>query len=259
MNMRLSVVLLSVALAASAWAQAPATAPATKPATATAPSAFKSEKESMGYALGLQLGGRLKGVDIDYAAIAAGIKDAATGAKALMSDDEIDASMTALQKLVMAQADAEEAALAEKNQKAGDAFLAANAKKDGVKTTASGLQYKVLKAGAGKTPTADDTVSVNYTGTLIDGKEFDSSEGTPVTFPVNRIIPGWTEALQLMKEGDKWQLFIPAKLAYADHGAGQDIGPNAVLIFEVELVSVKAATPPAPALPSLPIQLQPNK
>jgi FKBP-type peptidyl-prolyl cis-trans isomerase FklB len=263
MNMRLSAVLLSLALAASAWAQAPAAAPAAKPAaapaTATAPSAFKTEKERMGYALGLQLGGRLKGVDIDYAAIAAGIKDAATGAKSLMSDDEIDASMTALQKIVMAQADAQQAAEAENNQKAGDAFLAANAKKDGVKTTASGLQYKILKAGAGKTPAATDTVSVNYTGTLIDGKTFDSSDGTPVSFPVNRIIPGWTEALQLMKEGDTWQLFIPAKLAYAERGAGQDIGPNSVLIFEVELISVKAAPASAPAAPALPIQLQPNR
>ena len=263
MNMRLSAVLLSVALAASAWAQAPATAPATKPATApataTAPSAFKTEKERMGYALGLQLGVRLKGVDIDYATIAAGIKDAANGAKSLMSDDEIDASMTELQKQVMAQADAAQAAEADKNQKDGEAFLAANSKKDGVKTTASGLQYKVIKSGTGKTPVAADTVSVNYTGTLIDGKVFDSSDGEPVTFPVNRIIPGWTEALQLMKEGDKWQLFIPAKLAYAERGAGQDIGPNSVLIFEVELISVKVAPPPAPTVPALPIQLQPNR
>ena len=261
MNLRLSAVLLSLALAASAWAQfaAPATKPATAPATATAPSAFKTEKERMGYALGLQLGVRLKGVDLDTAALAAGIKDSAAGNKPLMSDDEVDESLTALQKLVMAQADADEAAAAEKNQKDGDAFLAANAKKDGVKTTASGLQYKVLKSGAGKTPVATDTVSVNYTGTLINGKEFDSSDGTPVTFPVNRIIPGWTEALQLMKEGDTWQLFIPAKLAYAERGAGQDIGPNSVLIFEVELISVKVAPASAPAMPALPIQLQPNR
>jgi FKBP-type peptidyl-prolyl cis-trans isomerase FklB len=163
--------------------------------------------------------------------------------------------MTALQKLVMAQADAAQAAAAEKNQKAGDAFLADNAKKDGIKTTASGLQYKVIKSGKGKTPKATDTVSVNYKGSLISGKVFDASDGTPVSFPVNRIIPGWTEALQLMKEGDTWQLFIPAKLAYAERGAGQDIGPNEVLVFEVELVTVTAA--PASA-PSLPVQLKPN-
>jgi FKBP-type peptidyl-prolyl cis-trans isomerase len=209
----------------------------------------------MGYALGLQLGARLQGIDIDVTTLAAGIKDASSGATPKMTDQEIDESMTALQKMVMAQADAQQAAAADKNQKAGDVFLADNGKKDGVKTTASGLQYKVIKSGKGKTPKATDTVSVNYKGTLIGGKVFDSSDGTPVSFPVNRIIPGWTEALQLMKEGDTWQLFIPAKLAYAERGAGQDIGPNEVLVFEVELVSV---TPAAATAPSLPAQLKPN-
>jgi FKBP-type peptidyl-prolyl cis-trans isomerase FklB len=242
MNMRLSLALLSLTLASAAWAQAPATAPtvapATAPATASA-SPFKNDKERMGYALGLQLGERLKGIDIDTAALATGIKDASTGAKPLMSDKEIDDSLMALQQLAQAQAKAELAKLAEKNQKAGDAFLADNGKKDGIKTTASGLQYKVLKPGAGKSPKATDTVSVNYKGTLTDGKEFDSSDGKPVEFPVNGVIPGWTEALLLMHEGDKWQLFVPAVLAYKDRGAGPDIGPNSVLIFEVELLKVK--------------------
>ncbi len=122
-------------------------------------------------------------------------------------------------------------------------FLAANAKKDGVKTTASGLQYKVIKSGTGKSPKATDTVKVHYHGTLIDGTVFDSSveRGEPVSFPVNGVIPGWTEALQLMKEGDKWQLFIPSKLAYGERGAGAKIGPNATLIFEVELLAVETS------------------
>jgi FKBP-type peptidyl-prolyl cis-trans isomerase FklB len=240
MNMRLSAALLSITLAATAaaWAQVPTTAPATAPA-ATSASPFKTDKERMGYALGLQLGERLKGIDIDTASLAAGIKDASTGAKPQMSDKEIDDSLLALQGLAQAQAKAELAKIGEQNQKAGDAYLADNGKKEGVKTTASGLQYKVLKAGTGKSPKATDTVSVNYTGTLTDGKKFDSSDGKPVEFPVNGVIPGWTEALQLMHEGDKWQIVIPSALAYKDRGAGPDIGPNSVLIFEVELLKVK--------------------
>ena len=126
------------------------------------------------------------------------------------------------------------------NLKAGEDFLAANAKKEGVKTTASGLQYKVIKSGSGPSPKPTDTVKVHYNGTLIDGTVFDSSirRGSPATFPVNGVIPGWTEALQLMKVGDKWQLFIPAKLAYGEQGPGP-IGPNATLIFDVELLGIE--------------------
>jgi FKBP-type peptidyl-prolyl cis-trans isomerase FklB len=131
--------------------------------------------------------------------------------------------------------------LAEKNKKEGEAFLAANKTKEGIKTLPSGLQYKVIKEGTGKTPTAEDTVVTNYRGTLTDGTEFDSSykRGQPATFPVKGVIPGWTEALQLMKEGSKWELFIPSNLAYGEQGAGGVIGPNAALIFEIELISVK--------------------
>jgi FKBP-type peptidyl-prolyl cis-trans isomerase FklB len=138
---------------------------------------------------------------------------------------------------------AKEAEAGAKNIKAGEAFLAENAKKDGVKTTASGLQYKVVKSGSGKTPGLNDTVKVHYHGTLIDGTVFDSSvdRGEPVTFPVNGVIPGWTEALQLMKVGDKWQLVIPAKLAYGENGAGGKIGPNSVLQFDVELLAIEGA------------------
>src|SRR5262249_49711683 len=128
-------------------------------------------------------------------------------------------------------------------KKEGDAFLAANKTKDGVKTTASGLQYKLVKEGSGPMPKATDTVSVHYTGRLVSGKEFDSSvkgnDGKPVSFPLNRVIPGWTEAIQLMKVGSKYQFFIPPNLAYGDRGAGTDIGPGATLIFDVELVGIE--------------------
>jgi FKBP-type peptidyl-prolyl cis-trans isomerase FklB len=213
---------------------AAATAPAAS-APASAPSAFKTEKERIGYAIGLQIGSKLKGVDVDGAALAAGVKDASTGAKQQMSDEELREAVMALQKQMMAAHETATAA----NQKKGEDFLTENGKKEGVKTTASGLQYKVIKSGNGKTPKATDTVSVNYRGTLTSGKEFDASNGKPVSFPVNRVIPGWTEALQLMKEGDKWMLYIPSKLAYAERGAGEDIGPNETLIFEVELLKVQ--------------------
>ena len=145
-----------------------------------------------------------------------------------------------MEKSLRAKAEEKQKATAEKNLKAGEAFIAANAKKEGVKTTASGLQYKVIKTGTGASPKLTDTVKVHYHGTLIDGTVFDSSvqRGEPVTFPVNGVIPGWTEALQLMKVGDKWQLVIPAKLAYGEDGSGP-IGPNSVLIFEVELLDIE--------------------
>ncbi len=229
MVIRSTLVLAVLATAAGVFAAGPATPPATAPATApsTAP-AFASDKEKVGYAIGLQIGETLKDVEFDPATLAAGIHDGSTDARQLMTDKEIQDTMNALRDRMLA-----------KQQQTGDQFLAENAKKDGVKTTASGLQYKVIKAGTGKMPKATDTVSVNYRGTLISGKEFDASHGEPVSFGVNQVIPGWTEALQLMKEGDKWQLFIPSKLAYGERGAGGDIGPNETLIFEVELVAVK--------------------
>ncbi|HEY4328235.1 MAG TPA: FKBP-type peptidyl-prolyl cis-trans isomerase [Phycisphaerae bacterium] len=251
MNIRLSFALFILALGATiAWAQVPATAPVTAPATAPASepaSSLKTEKERIGYAVGLQIGGKLKGVDIDPADVAKGLKDGLTGDKPQLSEKEIGDSMMALQKRLMEIDDAEAlaadkdlAAAADKNQKAGDAFLLDNAKKDGIKSTASGLQYRVIKTGTGKSPKSSDTVSVNYRGTLITGKEFDASNDGPVSFPVDGVIPGWTEALQLMKEGDKWQVFIPAKLAYGSRPPrGAPIGPNEVLIFEVELLQVK--------------------
>jgi len=237
--MKLRSAALVAAVAACVSFASAQTAPPAPPAPGAPGAALKTDKERMGYALGLQIGSDLKGLEVDDAALSAGIKDAMAGNKPKLTDKEITDSMAALRTQAMAREDAKVV----NNQKAGDDYLAANGKKEGVKTTASGLQYKVIKSGTGKSPKATDTVSVNYRGTLTNGKEFDSSSahGGPASFPVNQVIPGWTEALQLMKEGDKWQLTVPAKLAYAERGAGPDIGPNEVLIFEVELLKVEAA------------------
>jgi FKBP-type peptidyl-prolyl cis-trans isomerase len=198
-------------------------------------------KQKTSYAVGVDIATSLKrqGVDLDEKALTAGISDGLAGKPAL-TDEQQKAALMDLGKSLQAKAEEKQKAAAEKNLKAGEDFLAANAKKDGVKTTASGLQYKVIKSGTGATPKATDTVKVQYQGTLIDGTVFDSSvqRGQPVTFPIRGVIPGWTEALQMMKVGDKWQLFIPAKLAYGEEGPGP-IGPNSVLIFEVELLGIE--------------------
>jgi len=169
------------------------------------------------------------------------LKDALTGGKTLLTDDEARAALTAAQAEVRAKQQEKMQQASAENKKEGDAFLAANKAKDDVVTLPSGLQYKILTAGTGPKPAASDTVVCNYRGTLINGTEFDSSykRGQPATFPVGGVIKGWTEALQLMPVGSKWQLFIPADLAYGDRGAGADIGPGATLIFEVELLSIQ--------------------
>ncbi|MCJ7833279.1 MAG: FKBP-type peptidyl-prolyl cis-trans isomerase, partial [Deltaproteobacteria bacterium] len=169
-----------------------------------------------------------------------GFKDALSGAKPLLSEEEMRTVMTAFQKEISEKQAEKTKVLGEKNKKEGETFLAENKKKEGVKILTSGLQYKVVKEGTGKKPKATDKVTTHYQGTLIDGTEFDSSykRGEPAAFPVNGVIPGWTEALQLMKVGSKWQLFVPSKLAYGERGAGPKIGPNAVLIFTVELLSI---------------------
>ena len=204
---------------------------------------LKDEKDKVSYSIGLEIGNKLKSqaIDINADTLASGIKDALSGSKPLMTEKEIQETMTAFQKEMMAKQAEKTKALAEKNKKEGDAFLAENKKKEGIKTTSSGLQYKVLKDGEGPMPKATDTVTVNYRGTLLDGTEFDSSykHGEPATFPVNGVVPGWVEALQLMKVGSKFQLFIPSGLAYGERAAGQQIGPNSTLIFEVELFSIK--------------------
>lgn len=199
---------------------------------------LKDPKQRLSYAIGTQMGTNMKeqGVEVDPKALAAGLADALAG-KPGMTDTEIGEAMTLLRQQMLAKMQQ----AAEKNTKAGQEFLAANAKKEGVKTTASGLQYKVLKSGSGKSPGREDTVNVHYHGTLIDGSVFDSSveRGEPVSFPVDQVIPGWTEALQLMKEGDKWQIFIPSNLAYGEAGSPPKIGPNSALVFDVELLSIE--------------------
>jgi FKBP-type peptidyl-prolyl cis-trans isomerase len=223
---------------------APKTA-AKKPATAskTAPAVtLKTQREKNSYALGMSiaLGLHKQGVDVDPALVARGVRDQMSGAKTLMSEEEMKASLQQLRGDLMKQQEAKAREAGASNRKEGDAFLAANKAKQGVTTLPDGLQYKVLTEGTGPKPTASDTVTVNYRGTLVNGKEFDSSykRGQPASFPVGGVIRGWTEALQLMPVGSKWQLFIPADLAYGDHPPSADIGPGETLIFEVELLSI---------------------
>lgn len=204
---------------------------------------LKNQKDKVSYIIGMDIGKNFmkQSVDIDPDILMKGLKDALSGRKPLLTDQEARETMTVFQKEMMAKQEVLAKKLGEKNKKEGEAFLAENKKKEGVKTLPSGLQYRVIKEGTGRKPKATDKVLTHYLGTLIDGTEFDSSykRGTPTSFKVNEIIPGWTEALQLMKEEAKWQLFIPSNLAYAERGAGHDIGPNATLIFEVELISIQ--------------------
>ena len=213
------------------------------PVVAAEKEELKTQKDKVSYVIGLDMGNSLKKnmVDVDIEILVKGIKDAFSGAKPLMTEQEMKETIIALQKDLQAKQQEQVKMLAEKNKQEGEAFLATNKKKQGVITMPSGLQYKILTDGKGKFPKATDTVTVNSKGTLIDGTEFDSSykRGQPATFAVNGVIPGWTEALQLMREGSKWQLFVPSNLAYGERGAGGPIGPNAVLIFEVELLSIK--------------------
>ena len=200
------------------------------------------ENERINYSLGYQIGGDLKHqhVEVNGDILLRGIQDAMNDAEPLLDDDEMHQTLVELKRNVVALQAQERAAAQQKNLQAGEAFLAENAKRDGVVSLPSGLQYRVLEPGSGKQPAATDTVTVHYRGTLIDGTEFDSSysRNKPATFRADRVIPGWQEALQLMQEGAKWELFIPAKLGYGERGAGK-IQPNSTLIFEVQLLEVK--------------------
>jgi FKBP-type peptidyl-prolyl cis-trans isomerase FklB len=236
-------------LLGSSWAQqSPATNPqsasATQaPASSNSSSGLTTQKEKLSYAIGMNIGKNLHrdGVDIDMNLLSQGLKDGLAGGQMRMTDQEAQAAVVELQNGLRKKQEEKMTQSAETNKKDGDAFLAANKTKPGVVTLPSGLQYKILTAGTGPKPTATDSVVCNYRGTLIDGTEFDSSykRGQPATFPVNGVIKGWTEALQLMPVGSKWQLFVPPDLAYGARGAGNDIGPNSTLIFEVELQSIK--------------------
>src|SRR5712664_3332844 len=223
-------------------------APAAKTGLATKPRTpsvltLRTQKDKVSYALGMNLGTNLhkETVEVDPAIVLRGLKDALAAGKMLMTDDEARAALMQLQAEVRNKQQEKMKVAGEMNKKEGAEFLEANKTKEGVVTLPSGLQYKILTEGTGPKPAASDTVVCNYRGTLISGTEFDSSykRGQPASFPVNGVIKGWTEALQLMPVGSKWQLFVPAELGYGDRGAGGEIGPGATLIFEVELLSIQ--------------------
>ena len=207
------------------------------------PLKLESQADKASYGIGLDIGRNFKqqSIAINPEALAQGIRDGFNGAEPKLSEEDLRAALEGFQSQMMAQQEAGMKGVAERNKKEGEVFLAANKDKPGVVTLPSGLQYIVVKPGAGRKPKPTDTVVTHYRGTLIDGKVFDSSydRGEPISFPVNGVIAGWTEALQLMPEGAKWQLFVPSQLAYGERGAGPDIGPNATLIFDVELIQVK--------------------
>jgi FKBP-type peptidyl-prolyl cis-trans isomerase FklB len=232
----LIAILLSAASAATA-----ADLPAPKIA---APVDAKAATDVASYGIGQQIAGQFKsdGIEINLEQLILGLKDGIQGQKPRYTDAELQAAFQAFGRAVQAGREQRQAAVGDKNKRDGQAYLAANAKKPGVKATASGLQYQIIKTGAGgASPKATDTVQVNYEGTLIDGKVFDSSlrTGQPVSFQVNGVIPGWTEALQLMHVGDKWRIVIPSELAYGAEGAGNAIGPHSVLVFDVELLGIQ--------------------
>jgi FKBP-type peptidyl-prolyl cis-trans isomerase FklB len=224
-----------------------AKAPVKKTGTATRTAApLTTRKQKFSYALGMNIGAGLgnnlkkQSVEVDPNLVSQGLKDAMAGTKTRLTQEEAQAVLTEVQTEVRKQQTEKMQEAATKNKTEGEAFLAANKSKEGVVTLPSGLQYKILTAGTGPKPAATDSVVCNYRGTLINGTEFDSSykRGQPATFGVSQVIKGWTEALQLMPVGSKWQLFIPSSLAYGERGPGE-IGPNATLIFEVELLSIQ--------------------
>jgi len=202
-----------------------------------------NQTDKASYSIGLQFGTQISKIKdmVNQDVIIEGFKDSLAGTEPKMTSEEMQTTMQAFQKTMMEAQKAKQAEQAVSGKAEGDKFLAANKTKEGVKTTESGLQYQVITEGKGETPKASDTVVTHYTGTTIDGKVFDSSykRNAPATFPVNGVIKGWTEALQLMKTGAKWKLFIPSELAYGERGAGANIGPNQVLIFEIELLEIK--------------------
>lgn len=202
-----------------------------------------TRQDSVSYALGLNIGQSLKmqKIEADPAVIAAAMRDVLDSNDLKMTEEQAQQIWMSYQQELMAKADEERKAAGVKNLEEGDKFLAENKQKDGIVVTESGLQYKVITMGDGPKPTSSDKVKVHYRGTLIDGKQFDSSydRGEPAVFPVTGVIPGWTEVLQLMPVGSKWEVYIPSKLAYGERGAGNDIAPNATLIFMVELLGIE--------------------
>ncbi len=217
-------------------------------------SPFKDDKEKLGYALGMNYGTMFlrQDVELDPDALLRGLKDVLSSNKTLLTEDQVRQTLNDAQGRIREKQQAKAKVQGADNKKKADAFLAENKDKPGVTVTGSGLQYKILSTGAGAKPAATDSVTVHYKGTLLDGTEFDSSykRGQPATFGVSGVIKGWTEALQLMNAGSKWQLFIPPDLAYGEQGR-PNIPPNSLLVFEVELLT--NAPPPPPAPPAAPL------
>lgn len=215
---------------------------AAAPAIAAEKAKLTTEKEKLGYSIGYVNGMNLKqdGIEVSAEQLSRGVRDGYTGRKGAMTEEDIKATLAAYEQKLRAKQAAEQKKIGDANRKAGESFLAENKKKAGVVVLPSGVQYREIKAGTGKQPKEADSVKVHYAGTLIDGTEFDSSikRGEPATFKVNGVIKGFREALQLMKEGAKWQVVIPSDSAYGERGAGQVIGPNQTLIFELELIQV---------------------
>ena len=253
-TLSVAILMLGTTVAQQAPASTPKAATAAKPATTAkphtttaaktaAPLTLKTQKDKLSYAIGMNIGQSMKkdSLDIEPAIVERGLKDAISGAKPLMTDEEAKAVMTEIRAEMMKKKETEAQQAGQTNKAAGQQFLAANKAKPGVVTLPSGLQYKILKEGTGPKPTATDTVVCNYRGTLINGTEFDSSYkgGQPATFPVNGVIKGWTEVLQLMPVGSKWQVFVPSDLAYGERSPAPEIGPNSTLIFEIDLLSIQ--------------------
>ena len=258
---RIRITLVALLMCSAFASYAEDAKPSPSPADSIPPtSTLKDDKDKISYSLGVDIGRTLQKfqLDLNEAALSQGIADVLGNKSMAMTDQELQQTLQAFQqKMMQKQQEAlskkqeQMKGVAEKNKVDGKKFLEENAKKTGVKTTASGLQYKVIKEGAGDKPKDSDVVEANYRGTTIDGKEFDSSakHGNSASFPVNGVIKGWSEALKMMPVGSKWELYVPSDLAYGDEGAGDDIAPGSTLVFEVELLSVKknaANTPPGP-------------
>ena len=247
--MRIQILALTCAVAAASMVAVHAQDDAKKPDAAQPVARPEmSAKQKASYGIGMNIGRSIKqqglgADDLDASIVARGIFDALSGKESVLSQEQLSAAFDELQRMIQARADA----AAAKNAEEGKKFLAANAKKPGIKTTKTGLQYEIIRSCNGPTPTKADTVTTHYKGQLINGEIFDGSyrgkaptpTDEPISFPVGGVIAGWTEALQLMKVGDKWRLFIPSELAYGERGAGADIGPGETLIFEIELIAIK--------------------
>jgi FKBP-type peptidyl-prolyl cis-trans isomerase len=240
--------------------------PASPKASTNAPALSpKEHKENMSYAIGMNIGNGMKagGVDLDVDAMASAIKDVLAGRTLKLTDTEAKEAMAAYQQEARVRRESMQREITEKNHKEGAAFLAENKKKPGIKTldvkladgTTAEMQYKVITEGTGPTPKSNDMVTINYRGTLIDGKEFDNTakRGAPAKLPVNRVIRGWTEALQMMKTGSKWELYLPSTLGYEDRGFRPNVEPGATLIFNMELVGTEGAPPPPQQQPAQPL------